>query len=210
MLEMTDKERADLPDSAFVFPDRRAWPIHDEEHAKIALAFIAQGKGDAADYPAIRKAIKAKYPDLVEAVVEGADEDDDEDEDAVDGNGNPSTKRQEQAAKACVLHLPTEAMKALWERELTGQISDGMWENTERNCWEFWDTIPVVVDGTTRVTGKFPQFEMAEFDFGHRDLLRAVGKRMLKIMQDKEPQTTEDSMIRELDKLTAAVGRFVR
>lgn len=51
---------------------------------------------------------------------------------------------------------------------------------------------------------------MAEFDFGHRDLLRAVGKRMLKIMQDKEPQTTEDSMIRELDKLTAAVGRFVR
>jgi len=66
--EMAASERDALPASAFVFPDRRAWPIHDRKHGQIALAFIAQGKGDAADYPAVRAAVAKKYPDLVEGV----------------------------------------------------------------------------------------------------------------------------------------------
>lgn len=66
VLELSDPERAALPASAFVFPDRRAWPIHDLDHAKIALAYMAQGKGDPADYPKIRAAIRKRYPELQE------------------------------------------------------------------------------------------------------------------------------------------------
>jgi hypothetical protein len=57
-------DREALPASDFVFPDRKAWPINDLAHAKIALAYMKQGKGDPAEYPAIRKAIQKKYPDL--------------------------------------------------------------------------------------------------------------------------------------------------
>lgn len=53
----------------FVFPDRPspvgtgkgAWPIGDKKHALIAISYMAAGKGDAGDYPAIKKAIKAKW-----------------------------------------------------------------------------------------------------------------------------------------------------
>jgi len=65
--EMSQADRDKLPKSAFIFPDRRAWPIHDEAHAKTALAFMAQGKGDSADYPTIKAAIKKRYPNLSEA-----------------------------------------------------------------------------------------------------------------------------------------------
>lgn len=62
--EMAKKAREALPKSAFVFPDRRGWPIHDEEHARIALKYIKAERGDAADWPIVLKAVLKKYPDL--------------------------------------------------------------------------------------------------------------------------------------------------
>ncbi len=61
--EMTRSERENLPDSAFVFPDERAWPIHDKKHAKIALTWASwpQHKDVASK---VRKAVYKKYPKL--------------------------------------------------------------------------------------------------------------------------------------------------
>lgn len=45
------------------------------------------------------------------------------------------------------LVLNTHSQAALWEHELTGQISDGMWENSRP--WEhykFWGMLEVVID----------------------------------------------------------------
>lgn len=37
------------------------------------------------------------------------------------------------------IFLPTASALALWEHEVTGQISDGTWENAgPRNHWQFW------------------------------------------------------------------------
>ena len=58
---LTDKQREKLPASAFVFPDRDAWPIHDEDHALIAIQYMKAGRGDEADYPTIKKAIAKKW-----------------------------------------------------------------------------------------------------------------------------------------------------
>jgi len=56
--------RDKLPASAFAIPERRAWPIHNERHARIALRYMLEGKGDRKDYPRIRRAIRARYGSL--------------------------------------------------------------------------------------------------------------------------------------------------
>lgn len=53
-------ERKALPASAFVFPSKRAYPIHDLAHARDALA-RSSGKPEAA---AVRAAVYRRYPQL--------------------------------------------------------------------------------------------------------------------------------------------------
>ena len=52
--------RKALPASDFVFPGKRAYPIHDLSHARDALA-RSSGKPEAA---AVRAAVLRRYPDL--------------------------------------------------------------------------------------------------------------------------------------------------
>ena len=50
--------------TGFVFPDRKAWPIGNKEHAIKALNYMKGGFGDKDDYPKIRAAIKERYGTL--------------------------------------------------------------------------------------------------------------------------------------------------
>lgn len=59
-------DRKALPDSAFVFPSKRSYPIHDKAHAVNALA-RSSGKPEEA---AVRAAVHARYPALKEALRE--------------------------------------------------------------------------------------------------------------------------------------------
>jgi len=61
--KLSPAEREKLKDSDFVFKDERAWPIHDEKHAKTALVWATwpQYKDKKS---AIVKAVLAKYPHL--------------------------------------------------------------------------------------------------------------------------------------------------
>lgn len=56
-----------LPASAFAIPERRAWPIHNLRHARIALRYMREGKGDRREYPRIRRAIAKRWPGVTEA-----------------------------------------------------------------------------------------------------------------------------------------------
>lgn len=67
MAKLSAKQRNKLPDSAFVFPDERKYPIHDLAHARQAL--ILSGR----DTPARRKKViaavirrygRSKFPSL--------------------------------------------------------------------------------------------------------------------------------------------------
>lgn len=60
MAKLSTKQRNKLPDSAFVFPEDRSYPIHDESHARNALARSA-GKPEHAKVVA---AVKRRYPDI--------------------------------------------------------------------------------------------------------------------------------------------------
>jgi BRCA1 C Terminus (BRCT) domain len=64
----------------------------------------------------------------------------------------------------------------LWEGEISGQISDGMWENASpsNHYKAFWD-VEVGV-GAPGMTGVYPR---KKYDFSRADLLSVVGDRML-------------------------------
>lgn len=64
LLEMSAAERKAIPDKDFVFPDRKAWPIQDLKHAKLALQYIKAKRGDSKDWPVVKKAVLARYPQL--------------------------------------------------------------------------------------------------------------------------------------------------
>ncbi len=49
--------------SSFALPKKRAYPIHDESHARNALARVSQ-HGTAAEKATVRRRVKAKYPSI--------------------------------------------------------------------------------------------------------------------------------------------------
>lgn len=63
--ELSSKARNNLPDSAFVFPKERRYPIHDRAHARNALARVAQ-HGTPEEERAVKQAVKSRYPDVGE------------------------------------------------------------------------------------------------------------------------------------------------
>lgn len=65
--DLSTKARKNLPDSAFALPGRK-YPIHDESHARNALARAAQmlkaGKLSRSQYETIVRKVKSKYPQM--------------------------------------------------------------------------------------------------------------------------------------------------
>lgn len=57
---LTAEARKKLKPSDFVFPERKAFPIHNEVHARDALA-RSSGKPEEA---AVKAAVKKKYPNI--------------------------------------------------------------------------------------------------------------------------------------------------
>jgi hypothetical protein len=61
--ELSTDERKSLPDSAFVFPKERKYPINDIDHARAALSMGAR-HATASEYAKIKGAVKKKYPEI--------------------------------------------------------------------------------------------------------------------------------------------------
>lgn len=60
MARLTAKQRDKLPTTAFALPQSRRYPIHDENHAHLALAF-ASGRPEEKQ---VRAAVHARYPHM--------------------------------------------------------------------------------------------------------------------------------------------------
>lgn len=59
--KLTYKAREKLPDSSFVYPKERKYPIHDKAHAKNALARVS-ANGTSAEKAKVKAAVKKRYP----------------------------------------------------------------------------------------------------------------------------------------------------
>jgi hypothetical protein len=60
---LSERARARLPASAFVFPDERRFPIHDEFHGRLALIYV-MSPSHAASREKVVKAVLSRYPSL--------------------------------------------------------------------------------------------------------------------------------------------------
>ena len=63
MAVLTAAQRDALPDSEFALPDKREYPIHDENHARDALARV-QRDGSEEERRRVYAAVEAKYPGM--------------------------------------------------------------------------------------------------------------------------------------------------
>lgn len=112
-----------------------------------------------------------------------------------------------------IFHFRTQALKDLWEEELRGQISDGLFASKGRNEFWFWkDLVLVVGGGKTEITGaeNYARFglKLTTFNFTDPRLLDAVGDRMLEIIQRSEPRATQKDLVKYLGELKKAAPEF--
>jgi hypothetical protein len=63
MSKLTTEERNKLANKEFVFKKDRRYPIHDETHARAALAMVSK-HGTPEEKAKVRKAVKNKYRDI--------------------------------------------------------------------------------------------------------------------------------------------------
>jgi hypothetical protein len=63
MARLTTKKRNALKTSEFAEPGKRAYPIHDESHARAALSRVSQ-YGSPAEKKQVRAAVRRKYPGI--------------------------------------------------------------------------------------------------------------------------------------------------
>lgn len=72
MAVLTAKQRNALKDSDFAIPERRAYPIHDELHARNALQRVSQ-HGTPEEKRRVKAAVRRRYPDMeVSGAAQGA------------------------------------------------------------------------------------------------------------------------------------------
>jgi adenosine deaminase len=76
------------------------------------------------------------------------------------------------------LHLKNDIQKALYERELEGQFSDGLWENSRTQDWKTWTSVDVIVDGELYTT--VPEYKK-HYNCANKELVDYVGGRMVSI-----------------------------
>jgi len=60
--KLSKQDRDKLPDNVFALPGRR-YPIHDIQHARVALSFISR-YGSEEEKQKVRAAVKRKYPEI--------------------------------------------------------------------------------------------------------------------------------------------------
>lgn len=63
MADLSARARKMLPKDAFAIPATRSYPIHDESHARNALARVSQF-GTSAQKAQVRAAVASRYPNI--------------------------------------------------------------------------------------------------------------------------------------------------
>lgn len=63
MAKLKAKQRRKLPKSAFAYPSKRAYPIHDKAHARAALSMAAR-KNTSGSYAHVKAVVAKKFPSI--------------------------------------------------------------------------------------------------------------------------------------------------
>ena len=97
-----------------------------------------------------------------------------------------------------ILSVRNEVQAALWENEIMGQISDGMWENTQPyDHYEAWCDAEVVVADPDMKLGR--NFFVQKDNYSLTTVIQYVGDRMIReVGRDTGIVLTEKGLRAEL------------
>jgi hypothetical protein len=86
-------------------------------------------------------------------------------------------------SKTGTMKLPTASAVALFEKELKGQMSDGMWENSRPfDHWKFWSNMDVEhVPGCVPTVETTVSWQCKKNAYSFAALIPIIGERMLSI-----------------------------
>ena len=119
-------------------------------------------------------------------------------------------KYYELKAKSFILVFENEILKALWDEELTGQISDGMWENTPNSAWPFWCSIKTKVGknnkliSTNNCSNDYTFYNIKR-NFGFTRLIKYVGDEMVEIGKRFDPSYNEKRLRKDLQTISKTI-----
>ena len=95
--------------------------------------------------------------------------------------------------KTRTLTLENEDQVLLYRQELTGQFSDGHWENNHGKAWRTWSSHDLVVTTGKIIGHDFEPEVKARYQLADIDLLLTVGERMIQMVHIRRayPQLDE-------------------
>ena len=95
----------------------------------------------------------------------------------------------------------------LWNKEMRGQVSDGMWENsTPHGHWVEITNVNATADSNPDKQGCFGFTPQRRYNFANTQLLDIVGGRALEEVQKDDPNYNWSDMVRDLKQMSNIVA----
>lgn len=105
------------------------------------------------------------------------------------------------------IFLTTATAIALWNGELRGQFSDGMWENSRpHDHWMFWCRLDVRLGAVPKTIRSKQCFGTSKTRYAFERLLPIVGDRMLEIGKEIDSNYTMKAMKADLQMIKLAMN----
>lgn len=104
------------------------------------------------------------------------------------------------------LTFRNKAQEEIWNEEILGQMSDGLWENTPNVGWEFWTEVKTSVGGSTSLHPSEVPVGV-KTGFGFSKLTGYVGDQMLEIVRKYEPEATMKTLNAYLTEISEALRK---
>lgn len=100
----------------------------------------------------------------------------------------------------------TDIQAKIFEEEIKGQISDGLWENTYGSDWQTWCRATPVVNPAN--VGR--DFFARKDNFRLTALVPFIGERMVEIGRTIDPAYTEARLLQDLRAISKAMKTSIR
>lgn len=105
------------------------------------------------------------------------------------------------------IYLPTPSAMALWDNELKGQFSDGMWENSgPRDHWIFWSNMKTAQGAPKLEANQSPIKD--SYNLG--SLIDVVGDRMINTGKMALAGGTTYEQLHAAEEMPATLAEFMR
>jgi hypothetical protein len=120
---------------------------------------------------------------------------------------SPNIKAIADLAEGAKFTFETKAMQNLWDLLVTGQITDGIWENSKGRVPSlFWAWMSTGTGGSTSIRGEGPNALRTNYPL-RKEILKWSGKDALKIVQKTEPDATLEDVGDYLDEIARAMKK---